>query len=68
MIHQTRRDFLKATTAAALTAATGKDGWSRRAVAQQTGIPASEWDYRSTKELVEALHGRKVSAIELTVP
>src|SRR5262245_2672269 len=66
MTHQTRRDFLKATTAAALTAAIGKDGWSRRAFAQQTGIPASKWDYRSTKELVEALQGRKVSAIELT--
>ena len=39
----------------------------RRAFAQQTGhIPASEWDYRTTKELVEALQGRKVSAIELT--
>ena len=67
MINQSRRDFLKATTAAALTAAIGKDGWSRRAFAQQTGhIPASEWDYRTTKELVEALQGRKVSAVELT--
>jgi len=67
MINQSRRDFLKATTAAALTAAIEKDGWSRRAFAQQTGhIPASEWDYRTTKELVEALQGRKISAIELT--
>jgi amidase len=67
MINQSRRDFLKATTAAAFTAALGKDGWSSRAFAQQTGpIPASEWDYRTTKELVEALQGRKISAIELT--
>src|SRR5258708_32177714 len=67
MINQSRRDFLKTTTAAALSAAIGKDGWSRRAFAQQTGhIPPSEWDYRTTKELVEALQGRKVAAIELT--
>ena len=67
MINQSRRDFLKATTAAAFTAAIAKDGWSSRALAQQTGpIPASEWDYRTTKELVEALQGRKISAIELT--
>jgi len=67
MIIQSRRDFLKATTAAALTAAIGKHGWSREAFAQQASpIPASEWDYRTTKELVEALQGRKVSAIELT--
>src|SRR5215510_8281348 len=67
MMNQSRRDFLKATTAAALTAAIGKDGWSRRAFAQQTSpIPASEWDYRSTKELIEALQGRKISAVELT--
>src|ERR1700757_3462418 len=65
MINQSRRDFLKATTAAALAAAIGGQGWSRRAFAQQA-IPASEWDYRTTKELVEALQGRKVSAIELT--
>ena len=28
-------------------------------------IPASEWDYRSTKELVEALRARKISSSEL---
>jgi len=28
-------------------------------------IPASEWDYRTTKELIEALQGRKISASEL---
>ena len=40
---------------------------SRRDFAQQTAlIPASEWDYRTTKELVEALQSRKVSAVELT--
>src|SRR5215813_11723922 len=67
MINQNRRDFLKATTAAAVTVAIAKDGWSHRAFAEQTiPIPASEWDYRTTKELVEALQRRKVSAIELT--
>ena len=53
MIGQSPRDFLKATAAAAFTAAVGNDGWSRRAYAQQTGaIPKSEWDYITTKELV----------------
>jgi amidase len=67
MINQSRRDFLRATTAAAFTAAIGKDGWTRGAHAQQGGpIPASEWDYRTAKELLEALQGRKISAIELT--
>jgi amidase len=67
MIDQSRRDFFKATTAVALTAAIGKQEWSRRAFAQQAGlIAASEWDYRTTKELVAALQGRKISALELT--
>jgi hypothetical protein len=67
MINQSRREFLKATAAAALTVAIAKDGWSRRAFAEQTDpIAASEWDYRTTKELVGALQGRRVSAIELT--
>jgi len=29
-------------------------------------MDGSEWDYRTTKELVEALQGRKISAVELT--
>ena len=67
MINQSRRDFLKATTAVAFTTAIGKDGLTRRAFAQQTGsIAISEWDYRTTKELLEALQGRKISAVELT--
>lgn len=65
MIDQSRREFLKATTAVALTAAIGTHEGSRRAFAQQA-IPPSEWDYRTTKELVAALHGRKISAVELT--
>jgi amidase len=28
--------------------------------------PDASWDYRTTKELVAALHARKISAIELT--
>jgi amidase len=67
MIDQSRRDFLKASTAVALTAAIGKHEGSRRAFAQQAvSIPPSEWDYRTTNELVAALHGRKISAVELT--
>jgi len=67
MIYQSRRDFLKETAAAAFTVAIGNDGSSGRALAQQAGsIPPSEWDYRTTIELVEALQRRKMSAVELT--
>ena len=67
MIYQSRRDFLKETAAAAFTVAIGNDGSSGRALAQQAGsIPPSEWDYRTTIELVEALQSRKMSAVELT--
>ena len=39
---------------------------SPRALAQQAGsMGASEWDYRSLKEIVEALQARKISALEL---
>jgi amidase len=65
MTGQNRRDFLKAATAA--TAAIAMGGWTRRALAQQTGaLAASEWDYRTTKELVAALQARTISAAELT--
>ena len=44
-----------------------KDAWISRALAQQSGSSAgSEWDYRTTKELVAALQARKISAVELT--
>src|SRR5215510_12318882 len=35
------------------------------AITHSRRIPASEWDYRPIKELLAALHGRKISASEL---
>src|SRR5216684_6062658 len=66
MKNQSRRDFLKATAAVAVTGAISKDAWTHQAFAQQAGsVAASEWDYRRAKELVEALHARKISSLEL---
>src|SRR5216683_3347982 len=66
MKNQRRRDFLKATAAVAVTGAISKDAWTHQAFAQQAGsVAASEWDYRRAKELVEALHARKISSLEL---
>jgi amidase len=66
MKNQSRRDFLKATAAVAVTGAISKDAVTRQAFAQQAGsVAASEWDYRRAKELVEALHVRKISSLEL---
>lgn len=66
MKNQSRRHFLIAIGAVAVTGAISKDGWSRRAFAQKPGSMAgSEWDYRTAKELVEALQARKISAVEL---
>jgi amidase len=64
MKNQSRRDFLKSAGAIAVTAAISSDAEMRRAFAQKSD-PGSEWDYRTTKELVEALQGRKISATEL---
>src|SRR5262249_28156952 len=51
----------------AATTAIAMGGWPRRALSAQTGaLAASEWDYRTTKELVAALQARKISASELT--
>src|ERR1700687_2147866 len=66
MTSRSRRDFLIAAGAVAITGAIWRDAWTRRALAQKPGsIAASEWDYRRTKELVEALQARKISALEL---
>jgi amidase len=63
---QSRRDFLMTTGAVTVAGAIAKDAWISRALAQQSGSSAgSEWDYRTTKELVGALQARKISAVEL---
>jgi len=64
MTNRTRREFMLATGAVA--AAIANERWTGRAFAQQPGSAAgSEWDYRTTKELVAALQDRKISAVEL---
>jgi amidase len=66
MKNLSRRDFLIGAGAAGVTSVISRDAWTSRALAQQTdSIARSEWDYRTTKELVEALQARKVSAVEL---
>jgi amidase len=66
MKNESRRDFLIATGAVAVTGAISKDGWTRRAFAQKpASIAGSKWEYRTTNELVEALQTRKISAVEL---
>ena len=64
MANKTRRDVLITAGAAAIPGAISTG--TRGAFAQNPGsIPASEWDYRSIKELAEALQRRKISASEL---
>ena len=66
MRNQSRRDFIITTGAAAAVGAVSMDTWGRRAFAQKPGsVAGSEWDYRTTKELVGALQARKISAVEL---
>jgi amidase len=66
MKSQSRRDFLIATGAIAVTGAIVRTARTDRALAQKLGSKAgAEWDYRTTKELVEALQRRKISAVEL---
>ena len=67
MKSQSRRDFLTATAAMAITAAIAGDARTHLARAQRPGSGAgAEWDYRTAKDLVAALQGRKISAVELT--
>jgi len=64
MTEKARRDVLIAAGAMAVSSAISVG--TRGAFAQNAGsIPASEWDYRSIKELSEALQARKISALEL---
>lgn len=67
MVAQTRRQLLVAAGATAAGAALTRTGWNGRALAQEAqSIARSEWDYSSIADLEEALHGRKISAVELT--
>ena len=66
MKSQSRRDFLTATAAMAVSAAIAGVARTHLARAQTPGSGAgAEWDYRTAKELVAALQGRKISALEL---
>src|SRR6266545_2675160 len=66
MKDRSRRDVLIMTGAVAVAGAISRDTWTRRALAQKQGsVVGSEWDYRTTRELVEALQARKISAVEL---
>src|SRR6516162_7943629 len=62
----TRREILVGGAALAITGAisaatSGRGAWAQKA----DPIPASEWDYRTIKELVQALQARKISSLEL---
>ena len=58
MADKPRRDVLIGAGVIAAAMATG--GWTRGTSAQKTNsIAASEWDYRTIKELVAALQARK---------
>jgi amidase len=64
MTDKGRRDVLIGVGATAAAIAT--TAWTHEASAQKTGpIIASEWDYRTIKELAAALQARKISAVEL---
>jgi hypothetical protein len=67
MKNQNRRDFLMAAGASAVIGAVSEGAGSRQVYAQRSvSKKGSEWDYRTTKDLVEALESRRISAIELT--
>jgi amidase len=67
MISHGRRNLLISAAAAVGAGALSRDAWIRRALAGNVdSIAGSEWDYRATTELVEALQARRISALELT--
>jgi amidase len=64
MTDQARRDVLIGGAAVVIASTISTN--PRGALAQQAGsIGSSEWDYRSLKEIVEALQARNISALEL---
>jgi amidase len=66
MKDQDRRDVLIGGGAVAIASAISTVAWTGRASAQKAdSIAPSEWDYRSIKELTDALQGRKISSLEL---
>ena len=67
MISHGRRNLLISAAAAVGAGALSRDAWIRRALAGNVdSIAGSEWDYRATTELVEALQARRISSLELT--
>lgn len=63
---QSRRDFVIAAGAIAITGAIAKDSRTNSAFAQKQGsIAGADWDYCTTKDLVDALQGRKISGLWL---
>ena len=64
MSNQTRRDVLIGAGVTAVAGIVQSGVRTRRALAQKADF-ASELEYRTAKELVSALNGRKLSAVEL---
>jgi amidase len=66
MTDQARRDILIGGAGVALSDAIATGPWTPSALAQKTdSIAASEWDYRTIKELAQALQARKISSSDL---
>ena len=66
MADQSRRDILIEAGKVANVDGVSTAAATRAALAQKAHpIPASEWDYRTAKELTQALQARKISASEL---
>ena len=66
MTDKARRDVLIGGCAVAIAGAVSTCPWTRGALGQTAeSIAASEWDYRSVKELIQALQTRRISSVEL---
>jgi amidase len=66
MMDQNRRNVLIGGTAVAFAGTISKGAWTPQALAQKADpLGASEWDYRTIKELLQALQSRKISSSEL---
>jgi amidase len=67
MTDHDRRNILIGGSAVAIAGAISTASWTSGASAQKAdSIAASEWNYRTIREIVEALRARKISASELT--
>jgi amidase len=66
MAKKARRDILIGAGSLVIAGAISAYSWTRAASAQNaSSMPASEWDYRTSIELIAALQARKISALEL---